>query len=291
MSMPGAFPLGPVGSSRAESQSAQRYTPSTNDYVEANVESVVDSQNLATFSRKQQGFTKSRGQLLILQHLDGLVYFLSMLQFIKFCHSACLIPLIAHVSTQRILTPEVLVHPNSGLGLVSLIDALTRQQETSRDVVSVHVLRRTCQIIYIKLLALGFYHTLFVLTWVLLIANDGDLPKIETGTWWFVSFIGESTPAFDPHAHLAYKLWQLGLPGLLFINLLITFVQLVQFQSQYKQSTLLPGGIRLSEEEVCIVRGLGSDTAADIPHTNGVPMVLQVNLYETFTEAAYLNTD
>lgn len=199
------------------------------------------------------------------------------------------------------LTPDPIIKYPATSGLASMIEMGTRQiterNDSGEDLVRARqeltekILRRTCQAIYWKFIITTIYHVLFLVSWELLIARQGQLHQLENGTWWFVLFIGESVPAsIDPNRSVFYHLFQLGLPGLLFSDGVITFIQLIQFQCIYRQSKVSP--VKFRGQEINYIRppndiSLTSDTAV-YEDDNGVPLVLNVNLYELFRKEAFL---
>lgn len=142
---------------------------------------------------------------------------------------------------------------------------------------------------YAKTFFVGFYHGL-VVTWLVLIANDNNLAAIEHGSWWFVSFIGESTPSVLAVMPWYKKMVVLGLPQLLITDVLIMILQLVLFQCVFRQSTLTYLGRRLNDETL-IIRTSMVDPVSPIPHINQAPMVLRVRLYESLRKEAVLDEE
>lgn len=232
------------------------------------------------------------------------MYLLIGYQFIKYCHSACIVPVLFHIAVQKVLSCDSITSSGSNYaGVHVLREVINRQirdaqragtalggpSETS---VAAVVLARCCLLLYYKFLVACLYHTLFVCFWILLVAETGRIRQLEHGTWWTISFLGEGVPEnYDADWNFWYKVSVLGLPGLLFSDLVILGIQLVLFQAVYKQSTISPLGVRLGEQEVDIVR-VASDTVLDnsalFETEAGVPLVLRVKLYETFRREAFI---
>lgn len=295
--MPGAFPI-PITESSAHVSSTSP-PPQVNT---ASAAEVLEYNSINKFDKRQQIVTKTRGQHHLLVQLNALVYILIGYELIKYCHSACLFPFLLHFLLQKMLTPDPITKYPSSSGLVTMMEMGTRQinerNESIENIVRAKqevtdkILRRTCQVIYWKFIITSLYHLLFLVSWELLIADQGKLADLENGTWWFISFIGESVPQnFDPKESMWYHLFQLGLPGLLFSDGVITFIQLIQFQCMYKQSKVAP--VNYKGPEIGYIRApndvsLPSESVPIYEDENAVPLVLNVNLYEVFNKEAFL---
>ncbi|CUM47686.1 unnamed protein product [Debaryomyces fabryi] len=262
---------------------------------------IIDEENNSKFRNKQFIVQKTRHQQNLIAQLDTLVYLLVGYQFIKYCHSACILPVLLHIIVQKILScSSITGDPNSG-GIHVINEAVTdfinrRRQnnapnDPSRDDLINTIFIKACSIVYWKAIVTCAYHILFVCTWMVLIVNDDKLKMLENGTWWFISFIGESTPEdITNETNYWYKLFQLGLPGLLVSDIIILFIQLVLLQCIYKQSTVSPIGRSLNEDEINLIRQAGDFSS--IPDRakifgGSVPWILLIKLYELFERKSF----
>lgn len=293
LSMPGAFP-----GSWTHPLQQQEDIPTTT----AAASFQLDANYLRKFQTRKGVSQKTRHQQLLIAQLEALVYILVGYQFIKYCHSACIIPVIFHMAVQKVLSCDSITSASTNYSGVHIIrEVIARHIRDSQNnadgsqtesSVAAIVLARCCLLVYYKFLVTCLYHILFVCFWALLVAETGRLRQLEHGTWWVISFIGESVPpGYDSGWNFWYKVSVLGLPGLLFSDLVILAVQLVLFQAVYKQSTVSPLGVRLGEQEVDIVRGptdTGLDSSALFETETGVPLILRIKLYETFAKEAFI---
>ena len=223
-----------------------------------------------------------------------MVYLLVCYQFIKYCHSAALVPVLLHIGTQFLISCNLITH-NQGsqsFGLASLALSAA-SDDTLEPEVREQILKATatklCLSIYLKTLFILMYHTLFVCAWEVSIVDDGNLKQLTHGAWWFVSFIGEEVVELSPQALFWTKITRLGLFELLMSDMVIMFIQLVLYQCVYRQSTLM--GRSVGDEEVYVVRtssdGVGQyDDSIDMVHE--IPVVLKIRLYEVFSEKSFL---
>lgn len=248
---------------------------------------IIDKENTLRFQNKQFIIQKTRHQQHIISQLDTLVYFLIGYQFIKYCHSACILPVLCHLIIQKALSCSAITGDSSGTG-IRVISDITEEvtSRRSREELITTICAKTCALVYWKAIFTCLYHVLFVSAWMMLIVDENEIGLLRHGTWWFISFIGESTPDdINNTTNYWYRLFQLGLPGLLASDLIILFIQLVLFQCIFKQSTVSPIGRRLNEDEVNLIRQTGDyssipDNISVLEET--VPWVLQVKLYELF---------
>lgn len=295
--IPGSFPTAPQERSGSTSQVLTNASATT----------IVEQENESKFRNKQFIVQKTRHQHHLISQLDTLVYLLVGYQFIKYCHSACILPVLLHIIVQNILSCGSISSndSNNGGGIRIINDAVTdfinrrratggSSSEPSRDDLIRTIYARACSIIYWKAVLTCMYHVLFVCTWVMPIANNNDLYLLENGTWWFISFIGETSPQnFSEEANYWYKLFQLGLPGLIVSDLIILFIQLVLFQCIYKQSTLSPLGRTLNEDELNLIRQTGDFSS--LPDRteifrDTIPWVLLIKIYELFERKSFTDT-
>ncbi|KAK6465549.1 hypothetical protein DFJ63DRAFT_24732 [Scheffersomyces coipomensis] len=284
--MPGSYPI-----------QATSTNSSSRSYVNPIASNILDQELATSFEGKHTINLKNKHQQHIVIQLETLVYILVGYQFIKYCHSACIMPIILHISVQRILGCEVITS-NTASGRLSGIPGILilRNDDdiepTLREQIKQLVLTKACFTIYWKTIFTIFYHTIFITSWVMSINNHGHLKSLEHGTWWVISFIGEETPTdILPSTNYWLKLYKLGLPGLIITDLLILFIQLILYQCIYKQSTYLNNDRSVNEQEVYLLRTIGESSSKideSIDTLQAVPLVLKVKLYECFSSEAYL---
>lgn len=270
--IPGAFPL-------------DSSIPFTNKRLMSVVNETVQHQMETKFISNQLVTRKTKYQHEILYQLEALCYILIFYQLVKYCHYACLIPFLSHILVLLALNPRIITSSNSRTVLDILFedaDADTRRSTLERK------LPEYSYMMYVKTLFVLLYHTLFVTTWGVSLVNREKLSTIQYGTWWFISFIGESVPDISPNASTWSKIVELGLFQLLFVDLLILFIQLVLFQCIYYQSSILGlSGRSINEAEVCVIRGSELNTGVQGDESLdgdqlGVFTALVVQLYENF---------
>lgn len=263
--------------------------------VSESASKAVEQEELEVFAKRHDGHNKTRYQITIIKQLQSLIYILIAFQFLKYCHSACIVPVIIHASSQLLLSCGSLTFARSRAELTwlpAMINAINQTpglQDWEKEKRQSTIFRRVCWYMYAKTFFVGFYHGL-VVTWLVLIANDNNLAAIEHGSWWFVSFIGESTPSVLAVMPWYKKMVVLGLPQLLITDVLIMILQLVLFQCVFRQSTLTYLGRRLNDETL-IIRTSMVDPVSPIPHINQAPMVLRVRLYESLRKEAVLDEE
>lgn len=277
--IPGSFP--------------QNDVPEPPGVITESASKVMEQEELQVFSFRQLGNAKSRHQVHIIKQMEALVYILVGFQFIKYCHSACIIPIILHVSAQLVLSCGSVTMSRSRADqtwITTIIRTLNQadeflqeEKERRQDI----IFRRVCFFLYAKTFVAWIYHCL-VIIWLIPITNDDDLSMIEHGTWWFVSFIGESTPSIPARAPWFKKIVPLGLPQLLLSDILIMIVQLILFQCIFRQSTVTYLGQRRSNDELTIIRTTATDPSGPIQIIKDAPVVLKVKLYETISKEAII---
>lgn len=294
--MPGAFP-------RETSQE-----PDINDggneisldpSVFSNTFELVEQENKQEFENRQKVYMKTHRQLSLIEQLDTLVYILVGYQLIKYCHSACLLPVIGHVLVQKLLCCERFRHPPPSRDIrdfLSFINELDRSGLESganvQDQIN-GVANKVCSAIYWKSVVSILYHIGFVSFWLIPLADKGNLSVLANGTWWFISFIGEPISVKDISADTGYfhKLADLGLFGLIVSDLCILFIQLTLYQAIYRQSNVSPIGRKLTEREVEMLRsnlgstGNGSELSDS---TFEPPVALVIRLFETFNSSTFI---
>lgn len=263
-------------------------------YVTESASKIVEQEELHSFSIRQDGHNKTRHQIHVIKQLEALVYILMAFQFVKYCHSACIVPILLHGTAQLILScgsvtlarsraeqtwlPTMIRTINQAEGLQAW------EKEKRQDI----IFRRVCWFMYAKTFFVCIYHGL-VVAWLILIADEDKLSVIEHGTWWFVSFIGESTPNIHSKTVWFKKIIPLGLPQLILSDLAIMVLQLTLFQCIFRQSTLTYLGHRLNTDELTLIRTSTTDPTGAIRTIKDAPLVLKVKLYESLTKDAILS--
>ncbi|EGW34700.1 uncharacterized protein SPAPADRAFT_57764 [Spathaspora passalidarum NRRL Y-27907] len=282
-SMPGSFP-GSYGSTSYQPRQLQKAT--TNERLASQL---TQSTEMTRFFNTTYINTKTKAQHHLIGQLGLIVYVLAFYQYVKYCHSAALIPLLFHCIYQVVLSIEILT--NANLQVIRHLLSDTTEPEEQQFVLN-NRMRFVCRMLYTKCLFVLLYHILFVCSWMVSIVNRGQLQELTYGTWWVVSFIGEEVPDISPEVPYHEKLLKLGLIQLLFIDLIVLFLELVMFQCIYKQSPILKIERRLNEQEIYCVRQSTSPNISvneeDVSQED-VPTVLKVKLYQCFKREGYLD--
>lgn len=255
---------------------------------------IVDQENLDDFKNHQKVSLKTQRQLTLISQLDTLVYILVGYQLIKYCHSACLLPVIGHIFVQKSLCCERFTPYNNGREFRDFLSFINELESTNDHESRInHISNRVCAGIYWKCFITIIYHFGFIAIWLIPIANNGQLDLLTNGTWWFISFIGESIQV-DNFGDLNYleKLILLGLMGLIISDLFILFIQLLLYQAIYRQSNVSPIGRRLVGKEIEILRTGASGNSGNgselVEITYEPPMALVVKLFETFKTSTFI---
>lgn len=362
--MPGTYPSIDENINDVPLLSVSR-ADSGEELADGSASSLLELSNRRKFTRRHLFNIKTQNQRHLIQSLESIAYILIGLQFVKFCYSAALFPVVLHVLTQKLLSVESYIHsrPRTTLlyGMIALINTTQtalqtrensdnnnnhtnnpsssrssarsspdpqpeghqhthiqpllhlngRRRHRSRRHRNVEVgqhpeltessrrhvvkwVKRICSFIYIKFIIVSIYHILFVCLWLMPFAMNDELDQFQTGTWWFISFIGETTPKnVSSEPNFFKRAGMLGLPGLLFTNVLILFVQLVLFQCIYHQSTVSPLGRKLKEDDgttLCLLGELPSSVEEEtdiqreamLTSIDEIPTILLVKLFELF---------
>lgn len=279
--IPGAFPRDVIeGSSRQESNQ---------EYIKSSATEILEEESNAKFDREHIITRKTKYQRDLIMQLEALVYLLIGYQFIKYCHSACLIPLALHISVQVWLSCKTIIKGNSNESSMSIVDIISRFLRSIEDPVMKEelirsVTRKFCLFIYWKSIFTFVYHIVFVCFWEVPLIKSNGLDTLENG-WWVISFIGEEAPRYLQETDNYWKkLFGLGLHGLLFTDLLITFIQLTLFQSIFKQSTAINKERVLNEKEIYILRQSNETTSVvdnTISMDNETPAVFAIRLFDS----------
>lgn len=280
--LPGTFPIDD------EIPSAPANT--TYSTVSSTATELIESQQNFQFNNNQLIHNKRKYQFDILTQIDALVYIIIFYQFVKFCHSACLIPMVLHLVLQILLNSKIVTQNSQVPNLLSFLS--NEDNQDTRERIYETFIHKYCYLLYIKTILVILYHTLFVATWVMYLVDTQQLQKLNHGTWWFISFIGEETPVIDKSTPYWLKLFELGLFQLIFTDVLILFLQLALYQCIYKQSDAFHLDRRLNEKEVYIIRTnadstSGIDDQSVVTDADGVPTVLKIRLFECFKSDAY----
>lgn len=247
----------------------------------------LDSQILDQFQKSEFIVSKSRNQRLLLTHLASTVYLLTGYVFIKWCHSACILPLILNVLVQFALSVPALTDPSTPDN--TFLDACNHyltENESLRNVTFARnkIVSSMNGTVFISFFLSVLYHVLFV-AWLHELATEDRLADLINGSWWFVSFIGESIPeSFSLSSPFAIRMWQLGLYQLLFFDTIILIIQLVIFQAIWRQSTKSLIGQPLDANELETLRPANSavlgTSLQSIPNTTDI---LRVRLFDCFS--------
>ncbi|RLV92691.1 hypothetical protein JA1_003031 [Spathaspora sp. JA1] len=285
--MPGSFP----GSNLPyESSSTQPRNLTKRSTTERLASELLQTQEMTRFLNTTYINTKTKAQHHLLGQLGLLVYVFAFYQFIKYCHSASLVPLILHCLYQVLMSSEILTNSPDLQVIRNILQETTpeNQQQSVLD----RKITFVCRMIYCKSLFIVIYHILFVCSWMVSLVNQARLNELVHGTWWFVSFIGEEVPYIPASIPYYSKVFRLGLGQLIFTDLMIMLIELIMFQSIYKQSPILQVDRRLNEPEVYGVRQstnyTGSVNDEDVSRED-VPTVLKVRLYQCFKMEGYLD--
>ncbi|CCE85199.1 Piso0_004781 [Millerozyma farinosa CBS 7064] len=285
--MPGLFPERHIESSLDLATGSE--------WVNSPISEVLEEENIKRFTSKQKVIYKTNLQSHLVSQLDSLVYIIVGYQFIKFSHSTTILPLLLHVLTQISLSCGAVSNRStpSTTAINTAVDHLIKRNreleqseavgESDADVIQ-RVYDRACSLIFWKSLITFAWHIMSFFLWLVPLVNRDELDLLENGGWWFVSFIGEAVPAdVSANSSIWTKIIKLGLPGVIFSELLIFMIQLILFQSIYRQSTLSMLGHNLHENEIELLRKSGDyspapsnlDIAAD-----GSAKIFRVRLYE-----------
>ncbi|CCE86298.1 Piso0_004781 [Millerozyma farinosa CBS 7064] len=269
------------------------------EWANSPISELLEEENVTRFTSKQKMVYKTNLQSHMISQLDGLVYITAGYQFIKFSHSTTILPLLLHVSTELLLACSAIscrFTPSStaiNTGVDQLIN-LNREREQSRgevesdaDVIQ-RVYNRACSLLYWKSFITFAWHIMSFFLWLLPLVSRDELDLLENGGWWFVSFIGESVPTdVSANSSIWIKMIKLGLPGIIFTELLIFMIQLTLFQSIYRQSTLSMLGHNLHENELEILRKPGENSPACSNlemAADGSAKIFRVRLYEVLNQ-------
>lgn len=277
--MPGSFPDCPL--------------PATSEEDLHTASHILDSEQETKFVSRESTKTEAKSQRETLEQLSSLVYVLVCYQLIKYCHLACMVPVVLHLAVQNILRPNFV---KFGVGLVDRVleEPETRDLHVNRDTVIILMRNKVAQAVFWKLIMTMVYHVIFVVYWMIPLIQDGHANDLEHGSWWFISFIGEAISInVDKNGSKWSMAMQLGLPYLMFTDILIFMVQLVLYQGLYVQSTFVPLALRGELEgpslvKVAVEGSLLSLEKQEIIMEDGLPLALRINVYETFTRDKFL---
>lgn len=154
----------------------------------------VEEDELTAFNKSEYLVTKAKGQRHMLTQLQGCVYILMGYQLVKFCHMACLLPFLLDLMALSMISVKAIVEPGNWSLLETINETTTRrEQESGENQANMrsNTTKMICLSLYGKFLLVVLYHALFAL-WIKLIADQGALKDLINGSWWLVSFIGES---------------------------------------------------------------------------------------------------
>lgn len=245
---------------------------------------ILDQQFQSQFSNKQVIVRKTKSQHEFLTQIDALVKILIGYQFIKFTYSSCVTPLLLRAAFISVLNPAQVSINNYN----SILNIHSPDQRRMKKLLASNF----CLSLYICTILISAYYISLIFTWLIPLADEGKLNQLQNGSWWFILFIGESTPDYLPDMNIYLKLYTLNFHSLIIIELIIVFFQLILFQSLFKQLTI--GDRKLQENELELVRtpkdllSIPTNTNAD---TLQVPIVLRVNLLEALSYKAFESLD
>lgn len=297
--LPGAYPEESLDSTSTNPITTGSSSQLHNHPGNTPASAVLDHKNLVSFEVRHFLLQKAKHQQHLIIQLESIIYILIAYQFIKFCHLACLLPVLLHFTCNMLLGIDAFTSdtPNLRAGLPGLLLQLDRQQQqlpAIQEQVTQMVLAKLQLTLFWKTITVLLYHTLFIAFWVLPLVESGQNQALEHGTWWFVTFIGEELPQnLVAKDSFWSKLALLGLPGLLITDLVILFLQLVLYQVVYVQSGILQGTALNESEEYRVrtttdIQSTTMDTSEAPNQIN--PLVLKVRLYECFKLETYIRT-
>ncbi|GEQ71297.1 hypothetical protein JCM33374_g4979 [Metschnikowia sp. JCM 33374] len=286
--IPGSFPMEPPGPSVS-------YTPENNSIRSPEIQQIsVDDALRNSFLTRETAHAKTMAQKHLVGQLDTFTYFVIGYQFLKYTHGSCMPPTLAHCLVQLSLYARhfTAVGPESARPIFAEhLSAQERHFQAAglsfdRHKIVRFIVAKTRNVILWKFLGCFVYHILLVLFYLQPVANAGRLHLLENGSWYFISFLGESiSQDYSSTAPWWLRLWKLGFCGLLFTDVVILVLQLILYQSIFLQSTVSPKGLRLNEPECYILRSSGSGTGVDPDSVEGeVPDIFHVKLYESLGE-------
>ncbi|OBA18011.1 hypothetical protein METBIDRAFT_47791 [Metschnikowia bicuspidata var. bicuspidata NRRL YB-4993] len=254
----------------------------------------VEREFQTIFASKELGASKTAAQKHLIGQLDTLTYLIIGYQFLRYTHGSCMPPTLAHLLVQFLLYSRHFTAMGPGSGRQIFAEYLNSREQHfqaaglsfDRQQIIDFIFLRMRNVILWKFLVCLVYHTLLVVLYLRPLANKDRLHFLQNGSWYFVSFVGEEISRHNLASSSWWlQLWQLGLFGLLGMDVVILIFQLILYQSIFLQSTISPKGLRLNEAECDILRaegpgpGLGIDTTSD-----GVPDIFHIKLYESLGE-------
>lgn len=282
--IPGAFPIELLSAARSTS-----IEPSINKWNTLHIE----EDKLTAFKKSEYLVSKARSQRHMLRHLDKTVVVLSGLQLIKYCHLACIWPFIIDSVVQVIISVKAITEPDNWSTLETIDQGIKKREQETGDPNTTfrsNLTKFVLALIYGKFILNVFYHVLFFF-WLKLIADGKELEYITNGSWWLVSFIGESVPEYDPSSNIWLRLWQLGLFQLILIDFIILILQLTLYQCVFKQSTKSLEGLPLGIAELETVRPfnmrVSGESLRKLPEQI-TPNILNIRLHDCFNPQSYL---
>lgn len=202
-----------------------------------------DAKHLRRFSRNENAHRKTQAQRNLLTHLDALSTILVFHQLIKYCHLATLLPVLLHFLMRRLLSVESITESSENSSIQLLLYAIEGDESgRSRTEAFYFYLAAIRSGIFLKFVLVAAYHTLFIVAWMVPIADAGDLRRLENGTWWVVSFLGQGTIDYDAGWLQWRKVWEFGLVGLLLTDCAIFAIEAIIYQCVFWQLTVSPVG-------------------------------------------------
>lgn len=286
--MPGAFLA--ESANHLQPSSSRAVTDQRNTYL-------IEEDQLKSFSKSEYLVNKGRSQRHLLRQLEGCVYIIIGYQLVKFCHLACLLPFVLDLMMESAISVKAVADPDNWSLLETIAEVLNKKEHetgASQGTQRQNITRFFCLAVYAKFLLVVLYHAFFVF-WIKLIADDGHLESLVNGSWWLVSFIGESVAeGYDPESSLWLRLWQLGLVQLIVCDFLVLMLQLTLYQAVYLQSSKSLSGLPLNAKEIEIVRPHNVRVPGDPIHKipqRAAPNVLNIRLHDCLNKNSYLGFD
>lgn len=192
---------------------------------------------------------KSRHVLVhdLIVQLNSAVFLLAGYQLVRICHLSCVLPFALHCAYNAIVLPSMANGSDAKIAVLRrwlspndqvLGSALTPNPQILAGEASLFQLIRA--LLLWKTIVTLAAHALFVIMWEVVLARANKLKLISNGAWWFVSFIGESTPTTDISQLTTIEIAiKLGLIQLLASDIAILCIQMVLLQLIYGQSDIL----------------------------------------------------
>lgn len=284
-SMPGSFP--------GESSASRDHNATSTVSLRPIITELPPS---TLFEQKEMVGTKTHAQKHLVNQLKSLSYFLIGFQFVRYCYSSCLAPLLLHLVVQKAIDVEDITDPSRpprvlfGEAILLMEREAEAQNTTFRRSAWVSLLlAKLTLFIYWKYVVVCVWHLFFVVLLMQKLAANGNLDDVSLGLWYCLLFMGESVPLnLSASDSWVVQLWKLGLVELFVTNTAILALQILLFQSIYLQLTISPKGVALNEEEVYILRSQSGGARGLVPvDDEGRPDILYIRLFQMFERLSF----